>query len=159
MQIVALIVVVPLRLLWEAFAAVCKALYRWLLAPLGRALAWLFTVLVVVPVRALWTALAWLGRHLIAIPAAWLYRVLLTPLGRGLARLGHYLIVVPLTALYTYVLAPSGAPSPSSRTTWSWCRSSRCGGTCSGRCCAASAWSSSGPGARPGTSAASCGCA
>ncbi|MFC0597517.1 hypothetical protein [Streptomyces palmae] len=107
-QILAVIVVLPLRLLWDALTACCRALYRWVLAPVGRALGWLLKVFVLIPLRAVATALAWLLHTLVVAPLAWLYRVLLTPLGRGLRRLLHYLLVVPLVALYRWVLTPVG---------------------------------------------------
>ncbi|MGH3388528.1 MAG: hypothetical protein ACRDOO_06590 [Actinomadura sp.] len=91
---IAIVIVVPIRLLWEAVAAVGSALYTVVLQPLGRLLdyvivrpaRWLFTVLVVIPLR-------WLGRVLVVIPLRWVWRAILTPLGRW---------------LYTYVLAPVG---------------------------------------------------
>ncbi|MFG2191617.1 hypothetical protein [Streptomyces sp. NPDC048639] len=91
------------------------ALHRYVLAPAGRAAG---------------TALVWLGRHLVAIPAAALYAQVLTPLGHGLTwlgrtlragaaavvrgtgialvALGRYAIVVPAVALHRYVLTPLG---------------------------------------------------
>ncbi|MGH3387920.1 MAG: hypothetical protein ACRDOO_03495, partial [Actinomadura sp.] len=93
-RVIAIVIVVPIRLLWEAVAAVGRAVYTVVLEPLGRLLdyvivrpvRWLFTVLVVIPLR-------WLGRVLVVIPLRWVWRAILTPLGRWLS---------------TYVLAPVG---------------------------------------------------
>jgi hypothetical protein len=93
-RVIAIIIVVPLRLLWEAVAAVGRAVYRFVLRPLGlliyhvvvRPLNWLFTMLVVIPLR-------WLFRVLVVIPLSWVWRVFLTPVGRR---------------LYAYVLVPIG---------------------------------------------------
>jgi len=82
-RVIAIVIVVPLRLLWEAVAAVGRAVYAGLLEPLGRLLdfvivrpaRWLFTVLVVIPVRRL-------CRVLVVIPLSWLWRAILTPAGR-----------------------------------------------------------------------------
>ncbi|MGW2302288.1 hypothetical protein [Streptomyces sp. NPDC001809] len=111
-RIVVLVLVVPLRLGWDALV-LSGAFLRRALRPLGRALD-RFGVHVLVPLgravvlmaEALATACWWLlttllyrpwillWRHVVvpvavhgvATPAAWLYRTLLAPLGRGLAR-------------------------------------------------------------------------
>ncbi|WP_314619251.1 hypothetical protein [Streptomyces stackebrandtii] len=126
-RIVVLIVVVPVRLVWDALALCGGFLGRVLLRPLGRAFDW-FHEHVLAPVgrgiarmaeavatAAWWLCKAvfywpWLGLwryvvvplavHLIAAPAAWLYRTVLTPLGRGLARGAAW--------LYARLLAPLG---------------------------------------------------
>jgi hypothetical protein len=91
---VAVVIVLPLRLLWEAVAAVSRAVYAAVLRPLGllinqvivRPLTWLFTVLVVIPAR-------WLVSVLVVIALRWLWQAVLTPVGRW---------------LYAYVLVPIG---------------------------------------------------
>ncbi|MEU1074781.1 MULTISPECIES: hypothetical protein [unclassified Streptomyces] len=100
-RIVVLVLVVPVRLLWDAVAATGRAVHRTVLRPVGRALAWLGRTLVVVPLtytlRALGravrvlvlTPLGWLWRYGVAVPAVWLHRHLLAPLGRGIARVGR----------------------------------------------------------------------
>lgn len=128
LRIVMVVVVVPLRLVWDALAAVGRFVGRWLLLPLARAIGWVLYGLLVWPLLMLWRyvlapigrGLAWLGRVLLVVPAVWLYvhvlapvgRALrdyvLAPLGRGLAWLVRVLVVVPLVALWTYVLAPVG---------------------------------------------------
>ncbi len=108
-------------------------LYARVLAPLGHALARLLkgigAVLAALGLGGC-TTLAWLARHLIALPAQWLYTWVLTPLGhavawcgRGLGRLlellatgiglvlywsVRVLLVLPVLALWRRVLAPAG---------------------------------------------------
>ncbi|GAA2257421.1 hypothetical protein GCM10010145_27160 [Streptomyces ruber] len=115
-RIVALVVVVPVRLVWDALVAIGRVLRDWVLRPLGRALLWVGKALFVWPWVALWRyvvvpvgkALGWLGHVLLVVPAGWVYRYVLTPVGRGLAWLGRVLVVVPAGWLYRYVLAPVG---------------------------------------------------
>ncbi|WP_320773253.1 hypothetical protein [Streptomyces sp. CRN 30] len=115
-RIVALVVVVPVRLLWDALVAVGRVLRDTVLRPAGRALLWVGRALFVWPWVALGRyvlvpvgkALGWLGYVLLVVPARWVYRHALTPLGRGLAWLGRVLVVVPSVGLYRYVLAPVG---------------------------------------------------
>lgn len=111
-RIVVLVLVLPVRMVWDALAACARAVDRILLRPLGRGLARLFQVLVVTPAGWLWTwvltpagrAARWLAwallvlpwtalwryvvvpgaRYGIAVPARWMYREVLTPLGHGL---------------------------------------------------------------------------
>ncbi|MFB7589809.1 hypothetical protein [Streptomyces sp. NPDC056169] len=126
-RIVVLVVVVPLRLVWDALALCGAFLSRILLRPLGRAYDWLHEHLLAPLGRAVarmaqalaaaawWLCKAvlywpWLGLwrylvvplavHLIAAPAAWLYRTVLAPLGRGLARAAAW--------AYARLLAPLG---------------------------------------------------
>lgn len=90
---VALLVVVPLRLLWELTGAVTRFLHRFLLTPVAsfltryvvRPLRWLLVRLIWPPVRWLfvhlvWRPLVWLYRHLVAAPLQWLARLLTPPL-------------------------------------------------------------------------------
>ncbi|GAA0678317.1 hypothetical protein GCM10010193_34710 [Kitasatospora atroaurantiaca] len=116
---VALVVVVPLRFLWELLVIVLR--------PVGVALEWagrmlgkLLYGLLVWPLAVLWRyVLAPVGRVLIVIPLSRLYREILTPVGRGLlvvltalvkglAWLVEYLVLVPLYTLWRHVLAPVG---------------------------------------------------
>ncbi|MFE0375973.1 hypothetical protein ACFW1M_10355 [Streptomyces inhibens] len=116
-RIVVLVLVVPVRLVWDALAAAGRAVDRTVLRPLGRALAWLWRTLVVIPVAWAWRTLvviplAWTWRTLIVAPLAGLWRYVLAPAGRGIAAavawLVRYLVVVPVQWLYTYVLTPVG---------------------------------------------------
>ncbi|MFJ5027384.1 hypothetical protein ACIQB5_04675 [Streptomyces sp. NPDC088560] len=115
-RIVVLVLVVPVRVVWDALVVGRFALDT-LLRPLGRAPpAWVGRVLFVLPVVGLWRyvlvpvggALGRLGRVLVVVPAVWLHRSVLTPLGHGLALLGRCLLAVPARWLYTRALAPVG---------------------------------------------------
>ncbi|MEU4077314.1 hypothetical protein [Streptomyces venezuelae] len=109
-RIVVLVVVLPVRVVWDLLAATAHFLDRTALRPVGRGVAWVFTGLwrgvawvftglwrgVAWVFTALWRGVAWvfsgLGRgiawflhHAVARPARRLYRSVLTPVGRGLA--------------------------------------------------------------------------
>ncbi|MEU9589637.1 hypothetical protein AB0D84_07855, partial [Streptomyces sp. NPDC048193] len=84
-RIVVLVLVVPVRLVWDALVVGGRFLRDTVLRPLGRALLvwpavgmWRY---VVVPAAR---AIAWLGNVLLVVPATWLYRWVLTPVGRAL---------------------------------------------------------------------------
>ncbi|MET9956124.1 hypothetical protein ABZ135_31905 [Streptomyces sp. NPDC006339] len=64
-RFVVLVLVLPVRMAWDALKAAGRLLDRTLLRPTGR-------------------ALTWLCRHLLKRPAVWLYEHLLTPTGRAL---------------------------------------------------------------------------
>ncbi|WP_406371755.1 hypothetical protein OG788_17045 [Streptomyces sp. NBC_00647] len=92
-RIVVLVLVVPVRMLWDALVVGGKFLRDTLLRPLGRALGWLARALFVWPLVALWRyavlpvgrALAWLGQVLLVVPAVWFYRTVLTPIGHAIS--------------------------------------------------------------------------
>lgn len=134
-RIVALVLVLPVRMAWDALVVAGRFLNGVLLRPLGRALLWLGRVLVVLPLAGLWRyvvvpvgkALAWLAKVLVVAPLVWCHRHLLTPvghalawlyahvltpavvgLGAALAWLVRYLVAVPARWLYGRVLAPAG---------------------------------------------------
>ncbi|MFJ9715223.1 hypothetical protein ACIRPQ_04640 [Streptomyces sp. NPDC101213] len=134
-RIVALVLVLPVRMAWDALVVAGRLLNDILLRPLGRALLWLGRVLVVLPLAGLWRyavvplgkALALLVRVLVLAPLVWCHRHLLTPvghalawlyahvltpaavgLGAALAWLARYLVAVPARRLYAWVLAPAG---------------------------------------------------
>ncbi|MET4673019.1 hypothetical protein ABID94_005927 [Streptomyces sp. PvR018] len=97
-RIVMLVVVLPVRMVWDLLSAAWHAFDRVLLRPLGRGLARLADTLVLTP-------------------PAWLYANVLTPLGhgaawllgkvgQGVARLFTTLVVAPAVALWQYVLVP-----------------------------------------------------
>ncbi|MGW7490072.1 hypothetical protein [Streptomyces sp. NPDC054786] len=129
LRIVVLVLLVPVRLVWDALTAAGRALQRSVLRPLGRGLAWLWRTLVAVPAAWAWRTLivipvawawrtlvvlpiGWIWRTLVVAPLVWLWRAVLAPAGRGigaaLAWLVRYLLVLPAQWLYTYVLTPVG---------------------------------------------------
>jgi hypothetical protein len=67
-RLVALVVVLPLRMLWDLVVVAGRFVRTAVLAPLWRGLA---------------RAVTWLGRVLLVTPARWLYRWVLAPVGRG----------------------------------------------------------------------------
>jgi len=93
-RIIVFVLVVPLRMAWDALVAGGRLLHRAVLRPLGRGLSWVGRALLVWPWVALWrhvlvpvgAGLGWLGRVLLVIPAVWLYGSVLGPVGRGAAR-------------------------------------------------------------------------
>ncbi|KPC85908.1 membrane protein [Streptomyces sp. NRRL WC-3753] len=137
-RIVVLVLVVPVRMAWDALVVVGRFLRDTVLRPVGRALGWLGRAFFVWPLVALWRygvvplakGVGWLGNVLLVVPAVWLYRWVLTPAGHvlarfltavgavfaaigrglyaGLAWLARYLLVVPGAWLYRWVLAPVG---------------------------------------------------
>ncbi|CAD5947746.1 MULTISPECIES: hypothetical protein [unclassified Streptomyces] len=134
-RIVVLVLVLPVRMVWDLLAAGWHAFDRTLLRPLGRGLAWLLDTLVLTPLAWLFTnvltplalAVTWLATALfiwpwiglwryvvvpvakygVAVPLVWLYANLLTPLGRGAAWLFTTLVVAPAMGLWRYALVPA----------------------------------------------------
>ncbi|WP_329155284.1 hypothetical protein OHA63_10925 [Streptomyces anulatus] len=128
-RIVVVVLVLPVRMVWDALTALWHAADRVLLRPLGRALAWLLDTLVLTPLTwlytwvltplgkaASWLAVAlllwpWIGlwrymvvpvaRYGIAAPAVWLYGAVLTPLGHGLRWIGTALLAPAARGLGT----------------------------------------------------------
>ncbi|WSA76760.1 hypothetical protein OG930_14805 [Streptomyces sp. NBC_01799] len=97
-RIVVLVIVLPVRMVWDALVATFLAADRMLLRPVGRALAWLCQVLVVIPlVRLYESVLTPLGHGL-----RWLAAVV----GRGVRWLGAAVFVWPWVALWRYVVVP-----------------------------------------------------
>ncbi|RST16721.1 hypothetical protein E2C00_06830 [Streptomyces sp. WAC05374] len=118
-RIVVLIVVVPVRVVWDALTACGRALDRVLLRPLGRALRRLWDSVLTPVGRALAWLVTGLVTHGVVAPCAWLYRWVLAPAGRGVARLAAgfaagtawlvtTLVVRPLAWLHRTVLRPLG---------------------------------------------------
>ncbi|MFE5037763.1 hypothetical protein [Streptomyces sp. NPDC056683] len=114
-RIFVFLVVLPVRLLWDALAAAARFLWRYVLVPVGRAIGLVLHALLVVP-------LIWLYRHLLTplghalrwlcaqvFPPAgralvWLYARVLTPIGRVLVRL-----LVPVAKALEWVFEMLGA--------------------------------------------------
>ncbi|MFH9420880.1 hypothetical protein [Streptomyces sp. NPDC017529] len=130
-RIVVLVLVVPVRMVWDALAACGRALHRGVLRPVRRGLSWLGHVLVVAPLawvyrwlltpvghgiawtaRAFGTALAWLAKALFYWPWAALWRYVLVPAGVAtgvaVAWLVRHLIVAPALWFHRWVLTPAG---------------------------------------------------
>ncbi|MFF4058493.1 hypothetical protein ACFYZ8_02395 [Streptomyces sp. NPDC001668] len=107
-RIVVLVLVVPVRMVWDAFVVVGRFLRDSVLRPLWRAL-------VVWPCVALWRylvvpvakAVGWLGKVFLVIPLVWLYRYVLTPVGHGIAWVVRG-IGAGLAWVYARVLTPVG---------------------------------------------------
>ncbi|SED38328.1 hypothetical protein [Streptomyces sp. TLI_105] len=124
---IALVIVLPVRLVWDALAYCLKQLWRWVLAPLGRALGWLIHHLLVIPLRFLWEwvlapvgrALWWVIDLLIVTPLKWLGRWVLLPVAKAVWRVVDLLLVTPLTWLWRYVLAPVGR-AVGAAVAWAW---------------------------------------
>ncbi|MEW1772179.1 hypothetical protein [Streptomyces sp. NPDC086777] len=137
-RIFVFLVVLPVRLLWDAFAATARFLWRYVLAPVGRAAGLVLHALLVVP-------LVWLYRHLLTPlghALRWFHARVLTPIGHALVRLltpvvkileqvlgmlgtalyriarvllvlpalavWRWLLVLPALALWRWILAPAG---------------------------------------------------
>jgi hypothetical protein len=95
-RIAVFVLVLPVRVAWDAAVAAGRFGHATVLRPAGRALRRLGRALIVRPLVGLWRcAVLPAGR----LPAR---------LGRGLARLGHVLVVVPAGWLYRWVLTPVG---------------------------------------------------
>ncbi|WP_308354854.1 hypothetical protein [Streptomyces sp. Je 1-79] len=84
-RIVVLVVVVPVRMVWDVLVVCARALDRVVLRPTGRALVWLCEALFVRPWVWLWQRIVVpVVHYALVVPVVWLYRQLLTPLGHGL---------------------------------------------------------------------------
>ncbi|MGC4807453.1 hypothetical protein [Micromonospora sp. DT233] len=108
---VALVVVLPVRLLWGLWAGTVRWVDRWVLAPIGRALrAWVLRPIVWLLDRLLWTPLKWLATHLIWLPLVWVFRALVRPVARALVGAVDWLIrhlLVPLVELLGRAFGPA----------------------------------------------------
>ncbi|WP_320773066.1 hypothetical protein [Streptomyces sp. CRN 30] len=135
LRIVMLVLVVPVRMVWDALVVTGRFLGRTVFRPLGRAVGWLARALFVLPLVGLWRyvvvplarAVGWLGTVLLVRPARWLYRWVLTPAGHALlwvctrlvlpagaavgaavAWLARVLVALPAGWFYRWVLTPVG---------------------------------------------------
>ncbi|WP_394814333.1 hypothetical protein [Streptomyces dubilierae] len=114
-RIVVLVLVVPVRMLWDALVVTGRFLNDTLFRPLGRALLWLGRAVFVLPFVGLWRyvavplgqALAWLGKVLVVVPLVGLHRYVLTPVGRAIAWAGRG-AGAGLGWVYAHLLTPVG---------------------------------------------------
>ncbi|MGW7527643.1 hypothetical protein [Streptomyces sp. NPDC054783] len=114
-RIVVLVLVVPVRMAWDALVVTGRFLRDTVLRPLGRALLWVGKALFVWPFVVLWRhvlvpvgrALGRLGTVLVVVPALWCHRYVLTPVGHALARLARGAGAGPAW-VYARVLSPIG---------------------------------------------------
>lgn len=88
-RIVVLVLVVPVRMVWDALVVAGRFLNDTVFRPVGR-------------------ALLWMGRAVFVWPFVGLWRYVLVPLGRGLGWLGKVLVVLPALAFHRHVLIPLG---------------------------------------------------
>ncbi|MFJ3881818.1 hypothetical protein ACIPW5_30795 [Streptomyces sp. NPDC090077] len=127
-KVVAVLVVLPVRALWDLLVVGARAAQRHVLAPLGRGAGWvllrvwryllrpLLLVLFYWPWVGLWRYLLAPGyRYLLrplGLAAAWLCvalgRYVLVPVGTGIAWTLRHLVVLPSGWLYREVLTPVG---------------------------------------------------
>ncbi|MFE2149405.1 hypothetical protein ACFXAO_05170 [Streptomyces lavendulae] len=126
-KVVAVLVVLPVRVVWDLLVAVARLLNRHVLGPAGRGLRrfheavarpvlrvlgrvakTLLMLVFVWPWTGLWRhVLGPAGRGLARLGSA-LAAYVLRPLGRGLALAGWALFVWPWAALWRHLLAPAG---------------------------------------------------
>ncbi|MCC5481245.1 hypothetical protein [Streptomyces barringtoniae] len=114
-RIAVLVLVVPVRMGWDALVVTGRFLRDTVLRPLGRALLWVGKALFVWPFVALWRhvlvpvgrALGRLGTVLVVVPALWCRRYVLTPVGHALAWLARG-AGAGLAWVYARVLSPIG---------------------------------------------------
>ncbi|WP_327236659.1 hypothetical protein OG349_24615 [Streptomyces sp. NBC_01317] len=99
-RIVVLLLVLPVRVVWDLLAAGARAVDRTVLRPLGRGLLW--------GLEWLGRALGVLGRVLVVLPLVWSYRTLVVPVGTALWWVATAVFVVPVVWVWRAVLRPLG---------------------------------------------------
>jgi hypothetical protein len=121
----AVVVVLPFRLLWEAAKLIGRFLDRYLIA----SVAWLWRYLVAIPVtwlaRQIWAGLTVLGRWisavlrvLIGVPLRWLWQQALRPVLRALWKYVLRPVFVAVVLAITFVIERVLAPVV--RFVWRW---------------------------------------
>ncbi|MFB0628592.1 hypothetical protein [Streptomyces sp. AB3(2024)] len=99
-KIVAVLVVLPVRVVWDLLAAVARLLNRHVLGPAGRGVRRFHDAVVRPVLHGLGRVAVTLLTLVFVRPWTGLWRYVLSPAGRGLARLG--------SAVATYLLRPLG---------------------------------------------------
>ncbi|MFJ6796677.1 hypothetical protein [Streptomyces sp. NPDC091268] len=100
-KIVAVLIVLPVRVVWDLLVAAARRLHRHVLGPVGRALSWFHDRALRPVLRGLGRVAAFLLRLVFVWPWVGLWRYVLAPVGRAAAWVGG--------ALATYFLRPLGA--------------------------------------------------
>lgn len=154
-KIVAVLVVLPVRVVWDLLVAFGRTLNRHLFGPIGRGLGWCHRTVVRPVARALGLVLVTLLKLVFVWPWVGLWRYVLVPVGQGLARLGSALsthVLAPIggallryllrpagqgisrlaRAAYAHLLTPSATDSPASSRSWARPCSSGPGWGCGG---------------------------
>ncbi|WP_328503157.1 hypothetical protein OG828_32495 [Streptomyces sp. NBC_00457] len=114
-RIVVLVLVVPVRMVWDGLVVAGRFLNDTVFRPLGRALLWVGRAVFVWPFVGLWRyvvvplgkGLAWLGNVFVVVPCVWLYRYVLTPVGHAIAWVARG-IGAGLEWIYVRLLTPLG---------------------------------------------------
>ncbi|MFJ6122291.1 hypothetical protein BX257_3256 [Streptomyces sp. 3212.3] len=114
-RIVVFVLVVPVRMLWDALVVGGRFVRGTVLRPVGHALVRVAWAVLVWPWVTVWRyvlvplgrGVTWLGRVLVVAPALWFHRYVLTPFGRGAARVSR---AIGAGAVWVYgrVLTPVG---------------------------------------------------
>ncbi|MFF2525552.1 hypothetical protein [Streptomyces liangshanensis] len=111
-RIVVLVVVLPVRVVWDLLAAGARAVDRSVLRPVGRGLL---------------LGLAWLGRAsgalgrvLVVVPLVWLYGAVAVPLAKALRWLAVAVLVWPVVGLWRYVVVPVWRYGVVAPAAWVW---------------------------------------
>ncbi|MFJ4786315.1 hypothetical protein [Streptomyces sp. NPDC088794] len=126
-RIVALVLIVPARMVWDGLVVAGRFLTDRLFRPVGRALEWLARAVFVWPFVALWrygvvplgAALGWLFGVLVVAPATVVWDALVVawrfladrvfpPVGRALAWLARAVFVWPFVGLWRFGVVPLG---------------------------------------------------
>ncbi|MFD8980999.1 hypothetical protein [Streptomyces sp. NPDC059564] len=108
-KIVAVLVVLPVRVVWDLLAACARMLNRHVLGPTGQGLRWLRAHVFRPVLRGLGRVAVTLLMLVFVWPWAGLWRYVLTPVGHGLLWLGRGVDTYLLRPLWRYVLTPVGS--------------------------------------------------
>lgn len=107
-KIVAVLVVLPVRVVWDLLVAVARLLHRHVLGPAGRGLRRFHEAVMRPVLRVLGRVAVTLLKLVFVWPWTALWRYALSPAGRGLARLWRHVLAPVGGALLTHLLRPLG---------------------------------------------------